>query len=95
MIGNILGPCFLGHWLRFGAFPDNIECYRKGGIDAGLKVLVVQHLCKGSKVEFFPGSHLLNLPTKTGVRLLLETTRDDLIRAGCRSVVEDYPDGGP
>ncbi|UPK90869.1 hypothetical protein LCI18_001804 [Fusarium solani-melongenae] len=94
IIGNTLGPCFLGHWLRYGAFPDNIECYRKGGSDTGLQVLAVQHLCKGSKVELFPDSHLHNLPTKVGVRLLFETTREDLLRSGCRSIVEDYPDGG-
>ncbi|KAH7108605.1 hypothetical protein B0J13DRAFT_463268, partial [Dactylonectria estremocensis] len=34
---------------------------------------------------------LHDLPTTNGVRRLHETTRDDLIKAGCRSVVEDYP----
>ncbi|KAH7108935.1 hypothetical protein B0J13DRAFT_320697 [Dactylonectria estremocensis] len=93
-IGKIFGPCILGHWLRYIALPNNIECYWNGGSDAGLRVLAVQHLRKGSKVEFFPDSHLHDLPTTNGVRRLHETTRDDLIKAGCRSVVEDYPDGG-
>ncbi|KAF5020567.1 hypothetical protein F66182_7399 [Fusarium sp. NRRL 66182] len=94
IIEEIFGPCVLGHWLRYSALPDNIECYWNGGSDAGLRVLAVQHLRQGSKVEFFPGSHLKDLTTTNGARRLHETSRDDLINAGCHPVTEDYPEGG-
>jgi hypothetical protein len=91
---SVLGHCSLGHWLRYKALPGHIECFRKGGPEAGLRVLVVHQLAKGSSVEYYPGSHLLKLPTTEGLRSLEETTRDALIEARCLPEKKTYPDGG-
>jgi hypothetical protein len=94
IVKSLLGRCSLGHWLRYKALPGHIECFRKGGREAGLKALVVQQLARGSLVEYYPGSHLLNLPTVEGIRSLEESTREALLEAGCTPDEKKYPDGG-
>lgn len=92
---SLLGPCKLGHWLKYNARPGHIEGWRTGGRDAGLRVLLVLALAKGSRVIYYQGSHLHDLPVLRNVRNrgLPETTRAALDSAGCVPVERDYPNG--
>ncbi|KAF9765000.1 hypothetical protein IL306_002696 [Fusarium sp. DS 682] len=94
VIESSLGDCSLGHWLRYGAKPGHIECFRRGGKQAGLRVLVVQQFCKDSEVEIWQGSHLHDLPTTDGIRSLHETTRSELEKAGCIAKLKQFQSGG-
>ncbi|CZR37693.1 uncharacterized protein FPRO_07116 [Fusarium proliferatum ET1] len=94
VIESTLGDCSLGHWLRYGAKPGHIECFRRGGKQAGLRVLVVQQFCKDSEVEIWQGSHLHDLPTTDGIRSLHETTRSELEKAGCIAKLKQFQSGG-
>jgi len=94
ILESLLDECSLGHWLRYKALPGHIECFRKGGREAGLRVLIVQQWAKGSHVDYYRGSHLLDLPTEKGIRDLHETTRTALHEAGCHASEEAFPDGG-
>ncbi|KAK8076098.1 hypothetical protein PG994_003370 [Apiospora phragmitis] len=78
---SLLGPCKLGHWLKYNAWPGYIEGWRTGGKEAGLRILL--------------GSHLHDLPLLDGVRNrgLPQTTRAALEDAGCIAVERDYPNG--
>jgi len=94
ILGSLLNKCKLGHWIRYKELPGHIECFRRGGQEAGLRVLIIQQWAKGSRVDYYPGSHLLDLPTKKGERDLYETTKDALHEAGCPAKEELFPDGG-
>lgn len=92
---SLLGPCKLGHWLKYNARPGHIEGWRTGGREAGLRVLLILALERGSRVTYFPGSQLHDLPVLKNVlnRGLPETTRAALEEAGCIPVKKDYPNG--
>ncbi|KAG5786778.1 hypothetical protein H9Q69_014148 [Fusarium xylarioides] len=94
IVESSLGECTLGHWLRYRALPGHIECFRGGGKQAGLRVLVVQQFCRGSQVEIWHGSHLHDLPVTDGIRSLYETTRHELQKAGCTAELEKFQSGG-
>ncbi|KAH8651695.1 hypothetical protein BGZ61DRAFT_500926 [Ilyonectria robusta] len=94
VVESSLGECSLGHWLRYSAQPGHIECFRRGGKQAGLRVLVVQQFCKESEVEIWHGSHLHGLPTTDGIRSLHETTRLELEKAGCIVESKKFQSGG-
>ncbi|RSL40933.1 hypothetical protein CEP54_015971 [Fusarium duplospermum] len=94
IVESSLGECSLGHWLRYRALPGHIECFRRGGKQAGLRVLVVQQFCKDSEVEIWHGSHLHDLPTTNGIRSLHETTRLELEKAGCTAELKKFQSGG-
>jgi hypothetical protein len=86
--------CSLGHFLRYIAEPGHYECHRKGDKEDNVRVLVLQHWARGSRVDYYPGSHVVDLPVKEGVRSLLETTKAALDEAGCFAQEEVFPDGG-
>lgn len=94
VVESSLGECSLGHWLRYRALPGHIECFRRGGKEAGLRVLVVQQFCKDSEVEIWHGSHLHDLPITEGIRSLHETTRLELEKAGCTAELKKFQSGG-
>jgi len=94
IIGSLLNKSKLGHWLRYKELPGHIECFRRGGQEAGLRVLIIQQWAKGSRADYYPGSHVLDLPTKEGERALYETTKDALHEAGCLAKEEQFPEGG-
>ncbi|CAI6079407.1 unnamed protein product [Clonostachys chloroleuca] len=94
VIESLLDECSLGHWLRYRALPGHIECFRRGGKEAGLRVLVVHQFCKDAEVEIWHGSHLHDLPTTEGVRSLHETTRLELEKAGCTAELKKFQSGG-
>ncbi|KAG5805475.1 hypothetical protein H9Q74_008458 [Fusarium xylarioides] len=94
IVESSLGECTLGHWLRYRALPGHIECFRGGGKQAGLRVLVVQQFCRGSQVEIWHGSHLHDLPVTDGIRSLYETTRHELQKAGCTAELKKFQSGG-
>lgn len=94
VIESLLPTCRLGHWLRYQALPGHIECFRRGGVKAGMRVLVVQQWAKGSRAAFHSGSHLHDLPTEKGERSLHETTQLALTTAGCKASEWDFPHGG-
>jgi hypothetical protein len=74
--------------------PGSIGCFRRGGVKAGLRVIVIQQLAKGSQVAYYNGSHQHNLPTKNGQRGLFETSGSALRAMGCKTSEKDFPDGG-
>jgi len=86
--------CFLVHGLRYKAYPDHISCFRKGGREAGRRVLAVHLLAKGSRVSYWGGSHQHALPTIVGSRLLFEISPSALTIAGCKCEEKEYPNGG-
>jgi len=94
ILESIFKRCSLGHWLRYKAYPGHIECFRRGGPKAGLRVLVVQLWAKGSRAVYYLGSHLLDLPTEKGQRSLHEISRRALVEAGCEAKEVKFPEGG-
>ncbi|EED23191.1 hypothetical protein TSTA_066400 [Talaromyces stipitatus ATCC 10500] len=94
LLENCLERCSLGHWLRYEEFPGHVECFRRGGPKAGLRVLVVHLLAKGSRVEYYTFSHLHDLVTTKGRRSLYEIPKSELERVGSKPEVKDFPDGG-
>ncbi|KAJ5860645.1 uncharacterized protein N7529_007955 [Penicillium soppii] len=89
-----LERCSLGHWLRYEEFPGHVECFRRGGLKAGRRVLVVHLWAKGSRVEYYTLSHLHDLATTKGRRSLYEIPQSELDRMGSKPEVKDFPDGG-
>lgn len=90
-----MGPCKLAHWLQYSGRLGPIEGFRTGGREAGLRILLVLVLAKGSQVIYYQGSHLHDLPVleKMLSRGLPQTTRAVLDDAGCIAVPIDYLDG--
>ncbi|KAI0804239.1 hypothetical protein GGR55DRAFT_691098 [Xylaria sp. FL0064] len=68
------GPkkCVLAHWLRYGNRPGFVECHVKGGPKAGRLALMVHVLARGSRVDYYRGSHIHELRTIEGQRGLYE-----------------------
>jgi hypothetical protein len=74
--------------------PGHIEFFRRGGLNAGLRVLVVQQLAKGSQIVYYNGSHQHNLPTVNGQRGLFEISESELKAVGCKASAKNFPEGG-
>jgi hypothetical protein len=94
ILESLLSKCSLGHLLRYTAFPGHIECFRRGGPEAGLRAVVVEQWAKGSQVHYYRGSHKHDLPTVTGIRQLYETQKTALDEVGCEAIRKEFPDGG-
>ncbi|KAF9730011.1 hypothetical protein PMIN06_012490 [Paraphaeosphaeria minitans] len=94
IIEKLLNECKFAHWIRYNARPGHFECFRKGGEKAGLRQLIVQQWAKGSRVEYYGGSHKHDLPVEEGVRGLFETTQAALNAAGCQPTEKEFPAGG-
>ena len=90
----VLGRCTLAHWLRYKAYPGHVVCFRSGGPKAGRRALLVHLWAKGSRVEYYGGSHLHDLPKQKGARLLWETQPSTLNEAGCVATPKSFRDGG-
>jgi hypothetical protein len=74
--------------------PGRIECFRRGGVKAGLRVIVIQQLAKGSQVAYYNSSHQHDLPTESGQRGLFETSENTLKAMGCKISKKNFPEGG-
>ena len=85
--------CILAHWLRYAAYPGHIECFLGGGPKVGRRVLMVHLLAKMSRVYYFGGSHLLELPAKPGEKDTLEIP-ESAIPESCQPRRKDFVDGG-
>ncbi|KAH7016072.1 uncharacterized protein B0I36DRAFT_42113 [Microdochium trichocladiopsis] len=86
----ILGQCTLAHWLRYKAYPGHVVCFRSGGPKAGRRALLVHLWAKGSRVEYYGGSHLHDLPKQKGARLLWETQPSALGEVGCVATPKSF-----
>ncbi|KAI8663479.1 hypothetical protein NCS57_00949000 [Fusarium keratoplasticum] len=86
--------CILAHCLRWGALPGHIECFLAGGRDAGRRVLMVQLLAKGSRVDYYASSHLKSLPTENGPRSTHELSPAALQQEGCKVHDGNFSAGG-
>nr|CDP29022.1 Putative protein of unknown function [Podospora anserina S mat+] len=84
--------CSLGHWLRYGEFPGNVECFRRGGPKAGRYVLMVHLWAKGSQVAYYVGSHHHNITTSRDNRSLYEIPLSELNRVGSKPKHKESPD---
>jgi hypothetical protein len=87
------GRCSLGHWLRYKADPA-FECFISGGRKAGRCALAVHLLPKGSRLDYFEGSHLYDLPTIPSGRSTHETPELALRDSGLEARGKDFEDGG-
>ncbi|GJC90448.1 hypothetical protein ColLi_13286 [Colletotrichum liriopes] len=94
ILETLFEKCSLGHWLRYKELPGHIECFRKGGPEAGRRVVLVQLWARGSRVEYYRGSHLCVLPTTKGERSLHDISRMALDEAACKPNELKFPDGG-
>uniref|UniRef100_A0A1Y1LJC5 Uncharacterized protein n=1 Tax=Photinus pyralis TaxID=7054 RepID=A0A1Y1LJC5_PHOPY len=86
--------CVLAHWLRYEAYPGHIVSFMRGGQRAGRCALVIHLWAKGSRVNYFPRSHMLELPATKGKRLLWETAPSAISEAGCMATEKYFEDGG-
>lgn len=66
----------------------------QGGQKAGRCAVMVHLLSKGSRVNYFLGSHLLELPATKGRRLLWETALSALTDAGHVASEKTFEQGG-
>ncbi|KAK5212200.1 hypothetical protein LTR41_002442 [Exophiala xenobiotica] len=94
ILESFFDRCSLGHWLRYNEYPGHIECFRRGGPKAGLRVLIVHLWAKGSRAKYYGGSHLHDLPTEKGERSLYEISQRALDEGGCKSKEIEFTDGG-
>ncbi|PNY23835.1 Uncharacterized protein TCAP_06223 [Tolypocladium capitatum] len=85
--------CYLYHWLRWKADPA-IECFLKGGSEAGRVALLIHLLPKGSRLRYSPGSHLHDLPTEEYERSSYKVEECALEKAGLSVENEMFEDGG-
>ncbi|KAH7151931.1 hypothetical protein B0J13DRAFT_582863 [Dactylonectria estremocensis] len=86
--------CVLGHWLRYEEYPDHVECWRRGGRNAGRRVFMVHVWSKGARVDYYVGSHLHALDTTKGLRSVYEIPSSELNRVGCEPETKEFVDGG-
>jgi len=86
--------CILAHCLRYIEYPGHILCFRKGGPLAGRRVLGIQLLARGSRIDYYSGSHHHHLPTINGKRFLYEISKSSMDEVGCPCEEKEFPDGG-
>ncbi|KAH6705875.1 hypothetical protein EV126DRAFT_178783 [Verticillium dahliae] len=89
-----LERCRLGHWLRYKEYPGHVECFRRGGLEAGRRVLMVQLWAAGSQLDYYPRSHLHKMDTFRSRRSLNEILPSELDRVGLKPEPIDLPVGG-
>lgn len=89
----------LGHSLKYVAKPGHIFRFWGGGPNTRL-LLVVQQWTTGSHVEFWIGSHKVELPVvkpnnqqRKVMDPLPESSRDALVEAGCDPRDLKFPKG--
>ncbi|EWZ78676.1 hypothetical protein FOWG_17095 [Fusarium oxysporum f. sp. lycopersici MN25] len=94
ILNAFLDRCVLGHYLKYKALPEPyIECFRRGGPDAGRRVFVVHVCSKQSQIIYYAGSHLHRFETTVGARSNYEVSQEQLSHAGCEPRVMGFPDG--
>lgn len=94
ILQSSLGPCVLGHWLRYEEHVNHVECFRRGGQSAGRRVFMIHVWSRGSHVDYYAGSHLHNLNTTRGLRSVWEVAMSELDRVRCVPDRRTFPDGG-
>lgn len=94
ILENLFDPGVLGHWLRYEAYLDHIQCFRRGGRNAGRRVFMIHVWSKGSQVDYYTGSHLHTFETTRGLRSIYEVQSEELRRAGCEPEARDFASGG-
>ncbi|KAK8144788.1 hypothetical protein G3M48_005346 [Beauveria asiatica] len=94
IVTSVFHKCVLAHWLRYEAYPGHVVSFMRGGQGAGRRALLVHLWAKGSIVDYFPRSHLLELAATKGGRLLWETPKDALSEAGCIPCEKCFDEGG-
>ncbi|KAK7991530.1 hypothetical protein PG988_000324 [Apiospora saccharicola] len=87
------GKFILGHRLRYTAKPGRYHRFWPGGPRA---FFVVHQWARESEVEYWTGSHRVELQDKTQAmdEALPEYTRDELIATGCKPKKFLFPNGG-
>lgn len=86
--------CVLVHWLRYTAKPGRIICFRGGGPKARGPRFMVHLLARGSKMVYYGGSHLVELPVMETEYRYYETLQPDLDQAGFTGKYCEFKDGG-
>ena len=80
--------------MRYEEFLDYIECFRRGGLKVGRRVLIVHLLARGSQVKYYIGSHLHDLETIKRRRSLYEISLSKLARVGSKPKEKQFLDSG-
>ncbi|CAG9950507.1 unnamed protein product [Clonostachys rosea f. rosea IK726] len=87
----------LGHHLRYTAKPGRFFRFWAGGPNTR-RLFVVHQWAKGSRVDYWIGSHKVALPVlqpqQKNMEPLHENDRESLIEAGCKPQEFDFPEGG-
>ncbi|KJK78697.1 hypothetical protein H634G_06073 [Metarhizium anisopliae BRIP 53293] len=92
----------LGHQVRYTAKPGRFFRFWAGA-ERTSRVFVVHQWAKGSRVDYWIGSHKVTLPVlrprldnqqRKVMEPLLENTKESLIDAGCKPREFHFPEGG-
>ncbi|KAI1249784.1 hypothetical protein MGN70_009398 [Eutypa lata] len=92
----------LGHHLRYTAKPGRFFRFWPGGPNTR-PLFVVHQWAKGSRIDYWIGSHTVTLPIlkprldnqqRKVMEALPENTREALIEAGCKPREFHFPEGG-
>ncbi|KAL6406451.1 hypothetical protein AUP68_09245 [Ilyonectria robusta] len=96
------GDFALGHHLRYTAKPGRFFRFWPGGPGTH-RFFVLHQWAKGSRVDYWIGSHKVALPTlqprldndqRKVMEPLLENTGESLVEAGCKPREFHFPEGG-
>lgn len=93
ILESLFKRCLLGHWLRYEELPNHIECFRRGGLKAGRKLVAVQVCAKGSEVDYYSGSHEHELETSRSLRSLHKISSSELARVHCVADRREFKEG--
>ena len=85
--------CVLGHWLKHEEYPGHIQSLRGGGPKGALAIFFFP---RGSRVCYYSRSHTKDIAQERGGRLLPETSRSNIVEAGCKIELEtkEFARGG-
>jgi len=86
--------CGLGLYRRFGSDSGHIFSFRRGGLQAGLKVIVVHLWSSGSQVVYHNKSHLHSLNSVQAANGLFEIPLANLGRVGSIGTELVFQNGG-
>ncbi|KAF4637410.1 hypothetical protein G7Y89_g675 [Cudoniella acicularis] len=86
--------CGLGLYRRFGSDSGHIFSFRRGGMQAGLQVLVVHLWSSGSRVVYHSKSHLHSLNSVQAANGLFEIPLANLGRVGSIGTELVFENGG-
>ncbi|KAJ2984029.1 hypothetical protein NQ176_g253 [Zarea fungicola] len=92
ILAKTLKQSYLGFYTKLKEDPGHIILLRKGGQSPDILCVLLWN--KGSRVTYYPGSHLKPLDSYRGANRIWEVTSASLDNAGCQPQYIDFDDGG-